>query len=366
VSGFRKVIGLGGPKIGFRERLAADSVLRSGNLAQGSRVKESETKFSSFIAPGQAGVAVNSGTSALHLSALSLGIGPGDEVIVPAFTFAASANSIALTGAKVRFADVDVDSFNLDCSSASKLLTSKTKAIMFVHLYGNPTGVADARKFADQHGLYLIEDVAQAHGASWQGKAAGDWGEIAAFSFYPTKNMTTGEGGMVLSRDQELLSHVELLRNQGMRIRYQNEVVGFNNRMTEYAAALGIVQLTRLEQFTNTRKNTAHRYGRALENHPDIIAPVVSLQANHVFHQYTLRVTNEKRDAVAAELRMKKIESATYYPIPLPDLKPFKASNEAEKIPVSRLLTRQALSIPINPSIGANATNRVALALRGL
>lgn len=366
MSAFRKVIGLGGPTIGFRERLAADSVLKSGNLAQGLRVKEFETKFSAYVAPGQSGVAVNSGTSALHLSALSLGIGPGDEVIVPAFTFAASANSIALTGAKVRFADVDIDSFNLDCSSAAKLLTSKTKAIMFVHLYGNPSGIADARKFADQHGLYLIEDVAQAHGASWQGKAAGDWGEIAAFSFYPTKNMTTGEGGMVLSRNQELLSRVELFRNQGMRIRYQNEVVGFNNRMTEYAAALGIVQLSRLERFTNTRQKTAITYGRALENHPDIIAPVIDLQANHVFHQYTLRVTNEQRDAVAAKLRMKKIESATYYPIPLPDLKPFTGSQEADKIPVSRLLTREALSIPINPSIGRTATNRVALALRGL
>lgn len=366
MSGFRKVIGLGGPKIGFRERLAADSVLRSGNLAQGSRVKEFESRFASFIAPGQSGVAVNSGTSALHLSALSLGIGPGDEVIVPAFTFAASANAIALTGAKVKFADVDVNTFNLDCASAGRLLTSKTKAIMFVHLYGNPSGIVDARRFADQNGIFLIEDAAQAHGAGWEGKPAGDWGDIAAFSFYPTKNMTTGEGGMVLSRDLQLLSHVELLRNQGMRVRYQNEVVGFNNRMTEYAAALGIVQLSRLEGFTQTRAKAAHQYSKAVENHPDIVAPIVPLEANHVFHQYTLRVINDQRDQVAAKLRMQYVDSATYYPIPLPDLKPFKESAGAESIPVSRQLAKEALSIPVNPSIGALATNRVARVLRGL
>jgi perosamine synthetase len=366
VAGSSRLIGMGGPKIGLKERIAADKVLKSGALAQGAKVKEFEDAFAGIVASGQNARAVNSGTSALHLAALSLGLGPGDEVIVPAFTFAASANSIALTGATVRFADVNIETFNLDCDSAESLVNAKTKAIMFVHLYGNPAGIAEAKAFATKHGLYLIEDAAQAHGAEFVGVKVGDWGDVAAFSFYPTKNMTTGEGGMVVSRNESLINSVELLRNQGMRVRYQNEVVGFNNRMTELAAAIGLVQLGRLPVLNSTRQSRASMYGKALFGNAAIIPPKQELDSTHVFHQYTLRIPNGNRDSIADKLREKGVDSAIYYPTPLPYLKPYQSSNPAPRVPVSDALCKQVLSLPINPSIRARGSKRVIRALKGL
>jgi len=366
LDGASRLVGMGGPKIGLKERLAVDKVLKSGALAQGARVKEFEEGFARIIGTGQNARAVNSGTSALHLAALSLGLGPGDEVIVPAFTFAASANSIALTGATVKFADVDIETFNIDCDSAERLVSSKTKAIMFVHLYGNPAGIAEAKTFAEKHGLYLIEDAAQAHGAEFGGVKVGDWGDVAAFSFYPTKNMTTGEGGMVVSRNESLINSVELLRNQGMRVRYQNEVVGFNNRMTELAAAIGLVQLGRLPALNSTRKSRALMYGQALDGNSEVIAPKQHSDSVHVFHQYTLRIPNGKRDSIAESLRKQGVDSAIYYPTPLPYLKPYQPSNLTPRVPVSDALCKEVLSLPINPSISARGSRRVSRALRGL
>jgi dTDP-4-amino-4,6-dideoxygalactose transaminase len=357
---------MGGPKIGFKERIAADAVLKRGGLAQGEKVKEFEDAFAQIFSSGQNARAVNSGTSALHLAALSLGLGPGDEVIVPAFTFAASANSIALTGATVRFADVCFETFNLDCNSAESLVNGKTKAIMFVHLFGNPAGISEAKAFADRHGLRLIEDAAQAHGAEFGGVKAGDWGDVAAFSFYPTKNMTTGEGGMVVSRNESLINSVELLRNQGMRVRYQNEVVGFNNRMTEMAAAIGLVQLGRLPALNKTRKLRASMYGEALGSKAAVVAPKQHPDGVHVFHQYTLRIPNGTRDSIAEKLRQQGVDSAIYYPTPLPYLKPYQSSNSAPQVPVSDALCKEVLSLPINPSISARSSNRVVRALRGI
>jgi dTDP-4-amino-4,6-dideoxygalactose transaminase len=360
------LVGMGGPKIGLKERIAADKVLKTGALAQGPKVKEFEEAFAQMIGSGQIARAVNSGTSALHLAALSLGLGPGDEVIVPAFTFAASANSIALTGATVRFADVNIETFNIDCDSAKNLVNSNTKAIMFVHLYGNPVGIAEAKAFAEKHGLYLIEDAAQAHGAEFGGIKVGAWGDVAAFSFYPTKNMTTGEGGMVVSRNESLINSVELLRNQGMRVRYQNEVVGFNNRMTEIAAAIGLVQLGRLPALNNIRTLRASRYGQALDSNAAVIAPKLHSDSVHVFHQYTLRIPNGNRDSIADKLRQQGVDSAIYYPTPLPYLKPYQSSSSAPHVPVSDALCKEVLSLPINPSITARGAKRVVRALRGL
>ena len=366
MAGSLRLVGMGGPKIGLKERIAADRVLKSGALAQGSKVKEFEEEFARIIGDGQNARAVNSGTSALHLAALSLGLGPGDEVIVPAFTFAASANSIALTGATVRFADVDMETFNIDCDSAENLVNSKTKAIMFVHLYGNPAGIAQAKAFAANHGLFLIEDAAQAHGAEFGGVKVGDWGDVAAFSFYPTKNMTTGEGGMVVSRNGSLINSVELLRNQGMRVRYQNEVIGFNNRMTEIAAAIGLAQLGRLPALNKTRKLRASMYGEALSSKAAVVAPKQHSDSVHVFHQYTIRIPNGNRDSISDKLRQQGVDSAIYYPTPLPYLKPYQSSNPAPQVPVSDALCKEVLSLPINPSISARGSKKVVRALRGL
>jgi perosamine synthetase len=359
-------IGMGGPSIGIQERIAADRVLKSGALAQGAQVKEFEQAFGRMIGSDVSCLALNSGTSALHLAALSLGLGPGDEVIVPAFTFAASANAIALTGAEVRFADVSIDTFNLDCESAKKLLNPRTRAVMFVHLYGNPAGIAEAANFAKENNLFLIEDAAQAHGAIFDNVSVGAWGDVAAFSFYPTKNMTTGEGGMVVSKNLDLLSTVELLRNQGMRIRYENELVGFNNRLTEYAASIGLVQLKKLEHLNGFRLQTAARYSSALETNKEVVAPQFTKDAKHVFHQYTVRVKGDQRETIASKLYQKGIATAVYYPKPLPHLKPYLDSKDGNSVPASVELCKTVLSLPINPSIGKRAVRRIASALRDL
>ena len=213
------------PIIGEEERAAVDRVLRSGMIAQGPEVAAFETEFSEHFKLGRACVAVNSGTSGLHLGLLSCGIGAGDEVIVPSFTFAATANSVALTGATPVFADISADDFTLDPASVEASITEHTKAIMPVHLYGHPAKMDKLRTIADSHSLLLFEDAAQAHGASLDGTPVGAFGEFAMFSLYPTKNMTSGEGGMVSCADATIERNIRLYRNQGMLQQYHNEVV---------------------------------------------------------------------------------------------------------------------------------------------
>jgi perosamine synthetase len=237
---------------------------------------------------------------------------------------------------------------------------------MFVHLYGNPTGIAEAAIFAKENNLFLIEDAAQAHGAKFDNVSVGAWGDVAAFSFYPTKNMTTGEGGMVVSKNLELLSTVELLRNQGMRIRYENELVGFNNRLTEYAASIGLVQLKKLKHLNDLRLQTAVRYSSALETNNELVAPQFTKDAQHVFHQYTVRVKGDLRETISSKLDQKGIATAVYYPKPLPHLKPYLDSKDGNSVPASVELCKSVLSLPINPSIGKRAVRRVASALRDL
>ncbi|HEU5448233.1 MAG TPA: DegT/DnrJ/EryC1/StrS family aminotransferase, partial [Acidimicrobiia bacterium] len=231
------------PIIGDDERAAVDAVLATGMLAQGQQVAEFEKEFSEVLLDGRSSVAVNSGTSGLHLGLLAAGVGPGDEVIVPSFTFAATANSVALTGATPVFADIEPDSFCLDPAAVEAVVTERTKAIMPVHLYGHPADITGLQAVADRHGLVLFEDAAQAHGASSDGRPVGSFGVFAMFSLYPTKNMTSGEGGMV-SCDGDVAHRIRLLRNQGMATQYANELVGLNNRMTDIHAAIGRVQLT--------------------------------------------------------------------------------------------------------------------------
>ena len=244
------------PIIGDDERAAVDRVLRSGMIAQGPEVASFEEEFSTALLDGRQCVAVNSGTSALHLGLLAAGIGPGDEVIVPSFTFAATANSVALTGATPVFADIDAATFCLDPASVEAAVTERTKAVMPVHLYGHPADMTALGAIAERHGLAIFEDAAQAHGATFDGRPVGSFGAFGAFSLYPTKNMTSGEGGMV-SCDADIARKVRLLRNQGMEKQYENELAGLNNRMTDIHAAIGRVQLTRLPGWTEARRRNA-------------------------------------------------------------------------------------------------------------
>ena len=230
------------PIIGEEERRAVDRVLSSGVIAQGPEVAAFEREFADQLLNGRTCVAVNSGTSGQHLGLLACGVGPGDEVIVPSFTFAATANSVALTGATPVFADIDPDTFCLSPQAVEAAITPRTKGMMPVHLYGHPADMPGLQAVADKHGLQIYEDAAQAHAASLNGQPVGTYGAFAMFSLYPTKNMTSGEGGMVSCATDEIARTTRLLRNQGMESRYENENVGFNARMTDVHAAIGRVQ----------------------------------------------------------------------------------------------------------------------------
>lgn len=346
-------IHLNRPSIGFRERAAVNRVLRSGNLAQGTTVAEFENSFSKFVS-GSACVALNSGTSALHLGLLALGIGPGDEVIVPTFTFAATANAAAITGAKPVFVDIEQDFFSIDVNRVEEAITPKTKAVVAVHLYGHPAELDKLTQICQKHGLLLVEDAAQAHLAEYDGKAVGSIGDVGAFSFYPTKNMTTGEGGMATTNNRETERKLRLLRNQGMEIRYQNEIPGFNNRMTELAAAIGVVQLKQIENWTLKRQANAAFLDRSLEG---VIVPPVSPRARHVYHQYTIRLVDQDRDRFASELKRLGVDSDVYYPSPVHTLPAYDLSLDT---PVADAVSKTCLSIPVHQKLTKSNLQKIA------
>jgi perosamine synthetase len=349
---------LGGPSLGFREKFAAWRQISSGQLAQGAKVAEFEKSFRS-VSGASFSVAVNSGTSALHLGLLSAGIGPGDEVIVPSFTFAATANSVALTGATPVFCDVEEDFFTLDPTSVESAITSNTRGIMPVHLYGQMSDMNRLTEIANDKGLLIFEDAAQAHGARLDERPAGSWGEFAAFSFYPTKNMTTIEGGLVSTSNPQLAKNVQLLRNQGMLEKYKNEVAGFNNRMTEVSAAIGLVQLDRLQKFNEKRSKNASFYLEKLAHLPQIVLPKIRPNSEHVFHQFTIRVL-EDREFFSGELRKLGIDTAVYYPKPVHEL---PAYNQQLSLPVTSFLSTQVLSLPVGPTVTLAQIEKVCNAI---
>lgn len=338
------------PWIGAEEEAAVIRVLRSGNLAQGAEVAAFEARFAQLVR-GRPCVAVNSGTSALHLALLALGVGPGDEVIVPSFTFAASANCVVLAGATPVFADIDPETYTLDPRAVEAAITSRTSAVLPVHLFGHPADLP-LRDLAAAHGLAVVEDAAQAHGATNHGVAVGTWGTAAAFSFYPTKNMTTGEGGMVVCQDEATARRVRLLRNQGMLERYRNEVVGFNLRMTDIGAAIGAVQLDRLAGWNTRRRQLAQLLGERLTA---VCPPVERPGTEHVYHQYTVRV--ERRDEVLARLRRDGVEAAIYYPVPVHALPAYGLDLD---LPETAAAVREVLSLPLHPGLDEDQVNLLA------
>lgn len=345
------------PLIGEEEREAVDRVLRGGMIAQGPEVAAFEKEFSSHFGLGRSCVAVNSGTSGLHLGLLSAGIKPGDEVIVPSFTFAATANSVALTGATPVFADIAPDSFCLSPESVAAAVTDRTVAIMPVHLYGHPADMPGLQRIADRHALRIFEDAAQAHGASLGGTPVGSFGDFAMFSLYPTKNMTSGEGGMVSVANDEIERLLRLYRNQGMQRQYENEVVGFNARMTDIHAAIGRVQLTKVAAWTARRQRNAEFLTAHLEG---VTPPSVASDAVHVYHQYTVRVPDD-RDGMATALRDEHgVGSGMFYPIPNHELAPFRVDVD---LPVTAAAARECLSLPVHPSVSERDLERIVTAV---
>ena len=357
------------PLIGAEERAAVDAVLAGGMVVQGPQVAAFEEEFSARVVGGAHCVAVNSGTSAQHLAALAAGAGADREaeVIVPSFTFAATANSVAIAGARPVFADIDPVTFTLDPASVEAAVTERTIAIEVVHLYGLPADMPEILDIARRHGLAVWEDCAQAHAAAIGDEPVGAFGAWGSFSFYPTKNMTSLEGGMVSTADAGLARRVRLLRNQGMERQYANEVVGLNNRMTDVAAAVGRVQLTRLAGWTAARRANAAVLDAGLAGAPGVVTPHVPSGYTHVYHQYTIRLEGAsaaERDEVARVLREQwRVGTGVYYPIPnhrLPSLAPYAPGLD---LPGTEKAARECLSLPVHPSLSEADLARVARAV---
>ncbi|MGZ8562422.1 MAG: DegT/DnrJ/EryC1/StrS family aminotransferase [Candidatus Limnocylindria bacterium] len=341
------------PQMGEDEKSRVWEAMDSGSLAQGPRVREFEERFAAFIGSGHA-VATSSGTTALHLALLGYGIGPGDEVITVPFTFIASANSILYTGARPVFVDIGEDDFTMDVAQVEAAITPRTRAIMPVSLYGQPADMPAITEMAERHGLEVVEDACQAHGAAIGDRKSGTWG-AGTFSFYPTKNMTTGEGGMLTTHDAELADRARLLREHGMKVRYHHDVVGYNFRMTDIAAAIGLAQLPKLDAYNERRRAIAARYDRELRG---VIPPTVRAGVTHVYHQYTILVN--RRDEFAERLKERGVGSAIYYPIPVHRQKPFVALGYGgESYPVTDRLTDEVLSIPVHPSLSDDEVAQV-------
>lgn len=340
------------PMIGAEERAAVDRVLQSGSISQGPEVAAFESEFSELV-DGRHCVAVNSGTSALHIALLALGIGAGDEVIVPSFTFAATANAVRLAGAEPVFADIELGTFCVDPASVAAAVTERTSAIMPVHLYGHAADMRALQEIADRHGLAVVEDAAQAHGATDAGAPVGTLGDAAAFSFYPTKNMTTGEGGMVVLADEAAARTARLLRSQGMERQYENEIVGFNLRMTDIAAAIGRIQLTRLDGFTAARRSHAATLSSKLRGGP-IRPPIERDGCRHVYHQYT--VLTDDQAALLARCEQAGVEARVYYPTPVHRLPIFGLDLD---LPATEQATAGVVSLPVGPHLDDDDVNRV-------
>ncbi|HET7357306.1 MAG TPA: DegT/DnrJ/EryC1/StrS family aminotransferase [Nocardioidaceae bacterium] len=350
------------PVVGDDEIDAAVRVLRSGMVVQGPEVAGFEEEFGALV-EGRHCVAVNSGTSALQLALMAMGIGPGDEVIVPSFSFAASANAVRLVGADPAFVDIEPDHFNVDPAAVEAAIGPRTAAIMPVHLYGHPADMTAIGVIAERHGLGVVEDAAQAHGATWADRPVGAFGTTGCFSFYPTKNMHSLEGGMVTTGDPSIARTVRLLRNQGMEQRYANEVVGANMRLTDVAAAVGRVQLTKLAEWNKQRQENAAFLSAGLDG---VVTPPVDQNASHVWHQYTIRVPSS-RDQVQAALKERGIGSAVYYPTPIHLLAPYRPgahpSNRDWDLPETMRAAGQVLSLPVWPGLSEDELGRIVEAV---
>ena len=348
-------INIASPQIGQEEIKAVTAVLKSGMLAQGPKVAEFEAKFTKFIGTSYA-IATSSGTTALHVALLAHGIGPGDEVITSPFTFIASANSILYTGARPVFVDIDEKTFNIDpekIEAKIRMRGKRTKAIMPVHLYGQPAEINRIMTIARKYKLAVIEDACQAHGAQFRGQKAGSFG-TGTFSLYPTKNMTTGEGGMITTNSKEIADNCNLIRAHGSKVKYYHDVLGFNFRMTDIAGAIGIEQLKKLPQFNRARQKNAAYLNKNLSKIKGIIVPEADKKVSHVYHQYTIRITPEfgsTRDEVLKALTDAGIGTAVFYPLPINEQQVYQKLGYKSNTPIAAKVAKEVLSLPVHPGL---------------
>ena len=368
------MIPLSKPFIGDTEKQAVLEVLESGVLVLGPRVAALESAFAAATGARHA-VATSSGTTALHIALLAHGIGPGDEVITTPFTFIASVNAILYTGARPVFVDVDPHTMNLDAARVAAAVTERTRAILPVHLFGHPCDLDALRAIAAAHDLLLIEDAAQALGAELGGKKVGSL-STTCFSLYATKNVTSGEGGMITTNDDAVLERARLLRRHGMREKNVHELLGFNFRMSELHAALGNAQLARLPEFLERRRANAAWLSEALAGLEDLELPAAAVGAVHAWHQFTVKVKKggrSRRDAVKQALAADGVASAIFYAMPATRQAHVRARGlGGEAVPIAERLSEEVLSIPVHPLLSpedlvtiATATRRAMDATRG-
>lgn len=353
------------PLIGEEEKAAVMAVLDSGQLAQGSVVADFEAAFADYCGVKH-GIATSNGTTALHVALLAHEIGGGDEVITVPFTFIASANSILFVGAKPVFVDIDPVSYNIDVDAIEAAVTPRTKAIMPVHLFGNPADMARVQEIAERHNLIIIEDAAQAHGAEIGGKRAGSWG-TGCFSFYPTKNITTGEGGIVTTDDDAVADRARLVRAHGMRVRYYHDMLGYNFRMTNIHAAIGCAQMPKLEAF-NERRIANAAYLSAHLPADKVQVPTVEPGTRHIFHQYTVRVRPSlNRDEVRKKLAEAGVGTEVYYPVPVHEQKIYlDLGYGGQQFPESERAAREVMSLPIHPALTQQDLETIVAAVDSL
>lgn len=342
-------------------------VLRSGMIAQGPKVAELEKIFAGICKVNHA-VAVNNGTTALVATLKMLEVPAGSTVVTSPFTFVATLNAAIEAGYKVRFADVDENSFNITAESIEECATDDVSVVMPVHLYGQCANMTQIGETAGRRNWQVIEDAAQAHGAQHNGRPAGSFG-AGCFSFYATKNITTGEGGIVTTNDDALADRLRIYRNQGMRQRYQYEMAGTNFRMTDIQAAVGIPQLKRIESINTARQSNAHKLNELLAGIDGVITPSVDVGNSHVWHQYTIRITEQSRlsrDEVIAQLTKDEIGCGVYYPRLAHDYACFQ-SNPAIQVthtPIAAKLVGQVVSLPVHQYLGDGELEAIADAVK--
>jgi perosamine synthetase len=350
----RRTIPIAKPLLGREEVEAVRKVFESGVLVQGERIKLFEEEFAEYIGVEHA-VAVANGTMALDTALKALKLGPGDEVVTSAFSFIASSNCVLFQGAKPVFADIDPKSFNIDPSDVAEKITAKTKAIIPVHLFGQPAAMDALKEIAGDHGIALVEDAAQAHGAEYKGQKVGGLGDVGCFSFYATKNMTTGEGGMITTNDRELAKRTSLLRDHGQSEKYHHVFLGYNYRMTEMCAAIGLEQLRKLDRFNERRRENAELLTRGIQKISGLTPPYVKDDVKHVFYQYVVRVKDDYpmgRNELAAHLTKRGVGVAIHYPTPIYRQPFYKELGYGHTIcPMAEDACNRVLSLPVHPSV---------------
>ncbi len=357
------------PQVGEEEIKAVTKVLKSriltGRRGSGPVVKQFEDNFARFVNSKHA-IAVNSGTAALHMSLWVAKISAGDEVILPSFTFIATAEAVALVGAKPVFVDIKPDSYNIDPRKMEAAITKKTKAVIPVDLYGLPAEMDKIREIAEKHNLVVIEDAAQAHGASFKGKSPGHFADIACWSFYASKNMTTGEGGMVTTSNDEYAEELRLIRSHGEKEEYEASVLGHNYRMPEIEAAIGIEQLKKLPEFLRKRRKNAATLTERLKDLEQLVLPVEPKSCQSSWYLYTTRVRkgNAKyRDRIVEGLRKRGVGAGIYYQMPI-HLMTYYRRYETPSLPETERAAQQVFSLPVHPSLKTAEVNYVAKAVR--